>query len=173
MSECIMSPDRKKTLFNNTNNHSIKEKIIPKIQVGRKFQAICPPCGETNDETKIFEQVRWSPEHNISDQQLDSYIQQADKCGCGKENAYDLLRDNGYNILQALKMLKGYKTNKSAVWSKDERKQFQQNFLTYGKDFQKIKQAMPLKTRADLVEFYYLWKNSKISRKCPKYKSRC
>ena len=46
-------------------------------------------------------------------------------------------------------------------WKKDDQLLFETAYTVHGKRFEKIREALPEKSTADLVDYYYRWKNDR------------
>ena len=95
----------------------------------------------------------WAPNMNISEQQLDEYLEKAMKnFNYSLEQAYSLLFWHRQDLAK-VDLTKF--TPKITEWSTEDKAVFQQALKSQGKDFAKIKSLMPNKTLASLVEHYY------------------
>ncbi len=46
-------------------------------------------------------------------------------------------------------------------WSREDKILFEQAYMYHGKNFNKIRQVLPDKTQANLVNYYYMWKKTR------------
>ncbi|EEB13751.1 REST corepressor, putative [Pediculus humanus corporis] len=139
---------------------------IEKIRVGRDYQAICPefipaedrkPENEVNDRALLV----WSPSKDISDDQLDKYIQIAkEKYGYNGEQALGMLFWHKHDLEKAVLDLGNF-TPFPDEWTVEDKVLFEQAFTFHGKTFHRIRQMLPDKSMGSLVKYYYSWKKTR------------
>ncbi|XP_063311548.1 mesoderm induction early response protein 2-like [Pelobates fuscus] len=124
------------------------------------------------------DQLLWDP-NVLPETEVESFLNRAAECQ--QRNARGLHRERGiirdseqalyelvkcsFNVEEALRRLYfNVKVIKSGLfaWSEDERRNFEQGFRVYGKNFHLI-QANKVRTRSvgECVQYYYSWKKSK------------
>ena len=135
------------------------------MRVGHSYQAEIPqfiayaPAPEYYEVEKAIRV--WSPNNKIPDHVLDKYIFTA------KEKFY-------YNVEQALGMLSWHKFDINRAycdlpnfvpypneWSVEDKVLFEQAYQFHEKQFNKIKQMLPDKSMASLINYYYTWKKTR------------
>lgn len=136
------------------------------MRVGDNYQAEIPqfiayaPAPEYYEDEKAIRV--WSPYNRIPDHILDEFINKA------KEKYY-------YNVEQALGMLcwhrfdldRAYTDLPNFVpfpneWSVEDKVLFEQAFQFHEKQFAKIRQMLPDKSMANLINYYYSWKKTRV-----------
>ena len=135
------------------------------MRIGHNYQADLPqfiayaPAPEYYEDEKAIRV--WSPHNKIPDHVLDEYLNKA------KDKFY-------YNIEQALGMLSWHKFDLNRAyadlpnfvpypneWSVEDKVLFEQAYQFHEKQFNKIKQMLPDKSMASLINYYYGWKKTR------------
>lgn len=136
------------------------------MRVGDNYQAEIPqfiayaPAPEYYEDEKAIRV--WSPYNKIPDNVLDEFINKA------KDKFY-------YNVEQALGMLSWHKFDLNRAyadlpnfvpfpneWSVEDKVLFEQAFQFHEKQFAKIRQMLPDKSMANLINYYYSWKKTRV-----------
>jgi hypothetical protein len=65
-----------------------------------------------------------------------------------------------YDIASALKDIMLYIPMPNE-WSREDKILFEQAYMYHGKNFNKIRQVLPDKSQANLVNYYYMWKKTR------------
>jgi len=146
---------------------SDEEKEGEKIRVGRDFQAVPPPLMPQKDKDLEEEErsvLVWAPPPSkdiLNDSDLDNFISVAkDDYGYNQEQALGIVFWHGYNVDKASKDIVNFLPYPDR-WDLQDKVMFEQAFQYYGKSFRRIRQMLPNKSIADLVEYYYNWKKSR------------
>ena len=146
-------------------------------KIGEEHQADIPDMMnpdevDENKDSVVREEMLWDPKigSKISQQALQSYLTLASSClvpGVARkeESALRALYKSGGNVQAALLQLMsnknknddGLKTN--AAWSDEEVSAFYESLVKYHKDFDKIAENVGSRSKAECVEYYYIWKN--------------
>lgn len=145
-------------------------------RVGNSFQAEIPqliayaPAPEYYEDEKAIKV--WSPNNKIPDHVLDEFLSKA------KEKFY-------YNTEQALGMLSWHKFDLNRAyadlpnfipypneWSVEDKVLFEQAYQFHEKQFNKIKQMLPDKSMASLINYYYTWKKTRCRASLMERQSR-
>ncbi|KAK6757514.1 hypothetical protein RB195_015371 [Necator americanus] len=133
-----------------------------KINVGDDFQArvdesqkddnLLPQLSEEEDER---EYVMWRPPGDLDETKLMDYCEDA-------IGVYKLTYDRALYILQKSNFDFGIAREKvkrrrliTEEWCEDDRILFKQAFHMFGKRFDKIRQTMPHRSMASIIQFYY------------------
>lgn len=107
-----------------------------------------------------YEMPIWKPSVKITNEELEGYLFSAvSKSNYSIEQSLATLYCNDYDILQALKTTRDYVPVPNE-WSEEDKIIFEQAYNYHGKNFYKIKQCLPDKSQASLVNFYYMWKKT-------------
>eukprot|EP00003_Mantamonas_plastica_P025957 TRINITY_DN5181_c0_g1_i2.p2 TRINITY_DN5181_c0_g1~~TRINITY_DN5181_c0_g1_i2.p2 ORF type:complete len:109 (-),score=37.09 TRINITY_DN5181_c0_g1_i2:12-338(-) len=79
------------------------------------------------------------------------------------EKSLEVLMNKKYDVDEALlSLLKNPqpKVNVMDVFTETEKQRFRVAISNYGKDFEAIAEALKPRTRGEVVQFYYLWKQT-------------
>lgn len=110
---------------------------------------------------KEKELLVWKPNSAIEDKDLDSFLFTAcSKCSYTIQQALSLLCVQKYDIQTSLMTLNQFVPQPNE-WSDEDKIVFEQAYNYHGKNFYKIKQCLPDKSQASLVNFYYMWKKNR------------
>ncbi|KAE9418305.1 hypothetical protein Angca_009249 [Angiostrongylus cantonensis] len=130
-----------------------------KIQVGDDFQAHVDETQKIEQESQMTgeerEQVLWCPPGNINENKLIEFCE--DAVGVYKisyDRALYILQKSNFDFNVAREKLKRRRLV-AEEWSDDDRTLFKQAFHMFGKRFDKIRQTMPYRSMASLIQFYY------------------
>ncbi|KPP71196.1 REST corepressor 2-like [Scleropages formosus] len=135
------------------------------IRVGGDYQAQIPECRPDspchNAEMDQRSMLVWSPNHTISEAQLDEYILMAkEKHGYNMEQALGMLLWHKHDVEKALADLANF-TPSPEEWTVEDKVLFEQAFSFHGKSFHRIQQMLPDKQISSLVKYYYSWKKTR------------
>ncbi|KJH40870.1 Myb-like DNA-binding domain protein [Dictyocaulus viviparus] len=131
-----------------------------KIQVGDDFQAQVDETQKIEQEAEmseedVREQVMWRPPANLDEGELLGFCEDA-------IGVYRMTYDRALYILQKCNFDFNLARDKvkrrrivSEEWNEDDRTLFKQAFHMFGKRFDKIRQTMPYRSMASLIQFYY------------------
>lgn len=132
------------------------------MRVGNNYQAEIPqfiayaPAPEYYEEEKAIRV--WSPYNKIPDHVLEEYILKAkEKYYYNTEQALGMLAWHKFDLNRAYADLPNFVPYPSE-WSVEDKVLFEQAFQFHEKQFFKIKQMLPDKTMANLINYYYSWK---------------
>lgn len=115
------------------------------------------------ENLKEKEMLVWKPNSKISDEDLESFLFAAcSKCSYTIEQALALLCFNKYDIQESLENTQQYVPTPNK-WTDEDKILFEQAYNYHGKNFYKIKQCLPDKSQACLVNFYYMWKKTRTN----------
>ncbi|KAJ1367493.1 hypothetical protein KIN20_028418 [Parelaphostrongylus tenuis] len=142
-----------------TDHKAMLSSADRKIQVGDDFQARVDESQKVEEEPELSEdereQVMWRPPGNLDETKLVEYCEDA-------VGVYSVSYDRALYILQKSNFdfdLARERVKKRRVvteeWSEDDRTLFKQAFHMFGKRFDKIRQTMPYRSMASIVQFYY------------------
>uniref|UniRef100_A0A1I7X8U1 ELM2 domain-containing protein n=1 Tax=Heterorhabditis bacteriophora TaxID=37862 RepID=A0A1I7X8U1_HETBA len=132
-----------------------------KIQVGDEFQAKVDEPQKDQEETIMSDdddrdQIMWrAPSRGFDEQRLMEYCE--DAIGVYKltyDRALFILQNCQYNVDRALEKIKKRRLIVEE-WGDDDRILFKQAFHMFGKNFSKIRQTMPHRSMASIIQFYY------------------
>jgi len=139
------------------------------IRVGHDFQAelpvFIPPNQRTDEQCAEGGLLVWAPSDDLEgqfDYKLEQFIRIAKGTyGYNKEQALGLLFWHRYDMDRAIQDLANF-TPFPNNWSEEDKVLFEQAYQIHGKSFQRIRQMMPDKSRADLIQHYYSQPRSSI-----------
>lgn len=157
------------------------ENMKPRINFGKSYQAEIPSLRDKKyaraDSHNAL--LLWTPydelEHPINQQRVEALLMMARSsvvpgARAGPEYALQLLsQSNGDFLLTVEKLLShpGTSTSQTGVrWSAAEKKLLVKSLQIHHKDFSSIQKTVRSKSRAECVEYYYLWKK-KLGLKAP------
>ncbi|XGW05420.1 hypothetical protein V3C99_016070 [Haemonchus contortus] len=131
-----------------------------KIQVGDDFQARVDEPQKTEEELEMSEEderehVMWRPPGDLDEAKLMEFCE--DAIGVYKlsyDRALYLLQKSNFDFDVARKKVKTRRLI-TEEWSEDDRTLFKQAFHMFGKRFDKIRQTMPHRSMASIIQFYY------------------
>uniref|UniRef100_A0A0K0DNF7 Mesoderm induction early response protein 1 n=1 Tax=Angiostrongylus cantonensis TaxID=6313 RepID=A0A0K0DNF7_ANGCA len=135
-----------------------------KIQVGDDFQAHVDETQKIEQESQMtgeereqasYAVVLWCPPGNINENKLIEFCE--DAVGVYKisyDRALYILQKSNFDFNVAREKLKRRRLV-AEEWSDDDRTLFKQAFHMFGKRFDKIRQTMPYRSMASLIQFYY------------------
>lgn len=175
----VHSGNAPKTSNGNTNGNSSSSSSIDSensvdygsndksttIRVGVEYQAdlqnYTMKKNPNLESIKEKEMLVWKPSRKINDEDLDSFLFAAcSKCSYTIEQALALLCYNKHDIQESLENTQHYVPAPNE-WSDEDKILFEQAYNYHGKNFYKIKQCLPDKSQASLVNFYYMWKKTR------------
>lgn len=157
-----------------------------KIRVGKDYQVFIPEMkekqGQRQDPYPDKAQLVWSPAREISESNLEEYINLArERYAYNSEQALGMLFWHKNDLEKAVTDLANF-TPFPDEWSKEDKVLFEQAFQFHGKSFHRIRQMvntssvtarltfrimflrfnqLPDKSIANLVKFYYSWKKTR------------
>uniref|UniRef100_A0A915HWZ5 Uncharacterized protein n=1 Tax=Romanomermis culicivorax TaxID=13658 RepID=A0A915HWZ5_ROMCU len=150
------------------------------IRIGESYQAdlndvVVESLSQTSEiaagETIIFDPSRLTPK-DIEDylqkfQLLVGEAQPSNFVTSDNEIALEILRQNDYNVVDALSCISNYdyrseKSKRNALfgWTDDDRRNFENCLHSHGKDFNFVNRCLAGKTMRQIVYYYYHWKIS-------------
>lgn len=135
------------------------------MRVGNNYQAeipqfiAYPPAPEYYEEEKAIRV--WSPNNRIPDHVLDEFLTKAkDKFFYNTEQALGMLSWHKFDLNRAYADLPNFVPYPNE-WSVEDKVLFEQAYQFHEKQFVKIKQMLPDKTMANLINYYYSWKKTR------------
>lgn len=135
------------------------------MRVGNNYQAEIPqfiayaPAPEYYEDEKAIRV--WSPYNKIPDHVLDEYLAKAkDKFFYNTEQALGMLSWHKFDLNRAYADLPNFVPYPSE-WSVEDKVLFEQAYQFHEKQFSKIRQMLPDKTMANLINYYYSWKKTR------------
>ncbi len=141
-------------------------------KVGPDHQAEIPDVIKIEDEAlnDNEDEQLWSPysASRISQQALNSFLTLASSCLVpgnhrNEESALKALNANSGNVQEALLELMSMKSKSessmSSAWNDVEVAAFYEGLVKHQKNFDRISRHVGSKSRAECVEYYYIWKN--------------
>lgn len=118
--------------------------------------APAPPFYETEKAIQV-----WSPNNNIPEHVLCEYIEKAkEKFFYTSEQALGMLSWHKFDLNRAYADLPNFVPYPNE-WSVEDKVLFEQAYQFHQKQFYKIKQMLPDKTMANLINYYYSWKKTR------------
>lgn len=138
------------------------------IRVGREYQAVPPPFIPYSERDEELGEEKallvWTPQEEGDELVLDQFVKTAkDKYGYTIEQALGMLFWHKYDVKLAMDDLVNY-TPFTGNWYTEDMVMFEQAFQYHGKSFQRIRQMLPDKSIADLVQYYYSWKKTRTRK---------
>lgn len=135
------------------------------MRVGHNYQAEIPqfiayaPAPEYYEDEKAIRV--WSPYNKIPDHVLDEFINKAkDKFYYNTEQALGMLSWHKFDLNRAYADLPNFVPYPNE-WSVEDKVLFEQAYQFHEKQFSKIKQMLPDKSMASLINYYYGWKKTR------------
>lgn len=135
------------------------------MRVGNNYQAEIPqfiayaPAPEYYEDEKAIRV--WSPNNKIPDHVLDEFVNKAkDKFYYNTEQALGMLSWHKFDLNRAYADLPNFVPYPNE-WSVEDKVLFEQAYQFHEKQFIKIKQMLPDKTMAQLINYYYGWKKTR------------
>lgn len=135
------------------------------MRVGNNYQAEIPqfiafaPAPEYYEDEKAIRV--WSPYNKIPDHVLDEFLNKAkDKFFYNTEQALGMLSWHKFDLNRAYADLPNFVPYPSE-WSVEDKVLFEQAYQFHEKQFSKIKQMLPDKSMANLINYYYGWKKTR------------
>lgn len=135
------------------------------MRVGNNYQAEVPqfiafaPAPEYYEDEKAIRV--WSPNNKIPDHVLDEFVNKAkDKFYYSTEQALGMLSWHKFDLNRAYADLPNFVPYPNE-WSVEDKVLFEQAYQFHEKQFHKIKQMLPDKTMAQLINYYYGWKKTR------------
>lgn len=135
------------------------------VRVGANYQAEIPQFIAYSPAPEYYEDEKaikiWSPYNKIPDHVLDEFITKAkDKFFYNAEQALGMLSWHKYDLNRSYADLPNFVPFPSE-WSVEDKVLFEQAYQFHEKQFNKIKQMLPEKTMANLINYYYSWKKTR------------
>lgn len=135
------------------------------MRVGHNYQAEIPqfiayaPAPEYYEDEKAIRV--WSPYNKIPDHVLDEFITKAkEKYFYNTEQALGMLSWHKFDLNRAYADLPNFVPYPNE-WSVEDKVLFEQAYQFHEKQFSKIKQMLPDKSMANLINYYYSWKKTR------------
>lgn len=135
------------------------------MRIGHNYQAEIPqfiayaPAPEYYEDEKAIRV--WSPHNKIPDHILDEFIGKAkDKFFYNMEQALGMLSWHKFDLNRAYADLANFVPYPNE-WSVEDKVLFEQAYQFHEKQFNKIKQMLPDKPMASLINYYYMWKKTR------------
>lgn len=135
------------------------------MRVGQNYQADIPafvayaPAPEYYEDEKAIRV--WSPYNKIPDHILDEFITKAkEKFFYNTEQALGMLSWHKFDLNRAYADLPNFVPYPNE-WSVEDKVLFEQAYQFHEKQFNKIKQMLPDKSMANLINYYYSWKKTR------------
>ncbi|KAK9875229.1 hypothetical protein WA026_007622 [Henosepilachna vigintioctopunctata] len=132
------------------------------LRIGEEYQANIPELVTARNADLLEDKglLIWSPPEDTDDENVDEYLNRATETyGYTAEQSLGMLYWHGHDTEKATEDLANYIPNKLS-WSMKEEIVFENAFEQYGKDFKKINELLPHKTKGELINFYYKWKKT-------------
>ncbi|XP_030383820.1 REST corepressor 2-like [Scaptodrosophila lebanonensis] len=144
--------------------HALRTRMrgyVDKVDIGPEHQVEVPDY-EPVDKDKPYrdsavETLLWAPSGTASDSRLTQYMTVATRTNnYTVEQAIFMLQAHRHNYRRALQQVSHY-ANIRALWSTSEQQRFELLLARHGTRFNRIKEAMPWRGLAELLDFYYSW----------------
>lgn len=135
------------------------------VRVGTNYQAEIPQFIAYSPAPEYYEDEKairvWSPHNKIPDHILDEFISKAkDKFFYNTEQALGMLSWHKFDLNRAYADLPNFVPYPNE-WSVEDKVLFEQAYQFHEKQFNKIKQMLPEKSMANLINYYYGWKKTR------------
>lgn len=135
------------------------------VRVGNNYQAEIPQFIAYSPAPAYYEDEKairvWSPHNKIPDHVLDEFITKAkDKFFYNTEQALGMLSWHKFDLNRAYADLPNFVPYPNE-WSVEDKVLFEQAYQFHEKQFNKIKQMLPEKSMANLINYYYGWKKTR------------
>lgn len=135
------------------------------MRVGHNYQAEIPQFIAYSPAPEYYEDEKairvWSPYNKIPDHVLDEFINKAkDKFFYNIEQALGMLSWHKFDLNRAYADLPNFVPYPNE-WSVEDKVLFEQAYQFHEKQFSKIKQMLPDKSMASLINYYYGWKKTR------------
>lgn len=135
------------------------------MRIGHNYQAEIPqfiayaPAPEYYEDEKAIRV--WSPHNKIPEHIIDEFIVKAkDKFSYNMEQALGMLSWHKFDLNRAYADLANFVPYPNE-WSVEDKVLFEQAYQFHEKQFNKIKQMLPDKPMASLINYYYMWKKTR------------
>ncbi|CAF3338325.1 unnamed protein product [Rotaria socialis] len=151
------------TSFKKTNSVNPLSDDDHRIHEGLSYQATIPHfLNATSLSTDHGAILYWQPTDSISDKDLSDYIDYAHgKYRMNEEQALAILQICEYNISNSKLLMEQYRPDMGR-WTSEEKFLFEQAYQYYGKVFSDFRKILPKKSTAELVDYYYSWKKTRL-----------
>uniref|UniRef100_A0A6G1SJ08 REST corepressor 3 n=1 Tax=Aceria tosichella TaxID=561515 RepID=A0A6G1SJ08_9ACAR len=135
------------------------------MRIGHNYQAEIPQFIAYAPAPAYYEDEKairvWSPHNKIPDHVLDEFLTKAkDKFFYNTEQALGMLSWHKFDLNRAYADLPNFVPYPNE-WSVEDKVLFEQAYQFHEKQFNKIKQMLPDKSMASLINYYYAWKKTR------------
>jgi hypothetical protein len=135
------------------------------MRIGHNYQAEIPQFIAYAPAPAYYEDEKairvWSPYNKIPDHVLDEFLLKAkDKFFYNTEQALGMLSWHKFDLNRAYADLPNFVPYPNE-WSVEDKVLFEQAYQFHEKQFNKIKQMLPDKSMASLINYYYSWKKTR------------
>lgn len=135
------------------------------MRVGSNYQAEIPQFIAYAPAPEYYEDERairvWSPYNKIPDHVLEEYLTKAkDRFYYNTEQALGMLCWHKFDLNRAYADLPNFVPYPNE-WSVEDKVMFEQAYQFHEKQFGRIRQMLPDKTMANLINYYYTWKKTR------------
>ncbi|TKR88513.1 hypothetical protein L596_012741 [Steinernema carpocapsae] len=138
------------------------------IREGKDFQALVPDYIEHGDEERATEAEKeichWMPLEDAEAPKIDAYCNDCEaEFGLDRHQSLYMLQKTFYDYEKA-KELCQKRTSLKEEWSAEDKNLFQHYLSVFGKNFSRIRTAMPHKSAAALIQHYYNTKKTQFTK---------